>query len=79
MAVKLDKALKRELEVDGTLYTVTIAPEGVSIAAKGHRKNKFLSWKTLLSGDAELARDLNISVDAFGEGAKTASGGRNAS
>jgi hypothetical protein len=79
MAVKLDKALKRELEVDGTLYTVTIAPDGVSIAAKGHRKNKFLGWKTLLSGDAELARDLNISVDAFGEGSKTASGAHDAS
>ncbi|HEY8310019.1 MAG TPA: hypothetical protein VIG47_05650 [Gemmatimonadaceae bacterium] len=79
MAVKLDKALKRELEIDGTPYTITIAPDGVSIAAKGHRKSKSLSWKTLLSGDAELARDLNISVDAFGEGARTASGARHAS
>lgn len=68
MAVKLDKSLKRELELDGVLYTVTIAPDGVSIAAKGRRSRKFVSWQTLVSGDAELARDLNISVDAFGEG-----------
>ena len=66
MAAKLDKPLKRELEMNGALYTVTITPEGVSIAAKGRRKHRFLSWETLLSGDAELTRDLKISLDAFG-------------
>jgi hypothetical protein len=67
VAVKLDKPIKRELELGGSLYTVVIAPDGVSIAAKGRRTRKFLSWETLVSGDAELTRDLNISVDAFGE------------
>jgi hypothetical protein len=33
MATRLDKTLKRELEVEGKLYTVTISPEGV----KGRR------------------------------------------
>lgn len=68
MAVRLDKPLKREVELEGSPYTVTITPDGVSIVPKGHRKNKFLSWATLLSGDAELTRDLKISLDAFSDG-----------
>ncbi len=71
MAVKLDKPLKRELEVNGVLHTITVAPEGVSIAQKGHRKHRFLSWETILSGDAELTRDLKISLDAFGDNEST--------
>ena len=38
MAAKLDKLIKRELELDGKLYTVTISPEGVKITPKGARK-----------------------------------------
>jgi hypothetical protein len=63
----LDKPLKRELELNGEPYTVTVAPDGVSIAAKGRRARRFISWETLLSGDAELTRDLKISLDAFGK------------
>jgi hypothetical protein len=29
MATKLDKSIKRELEHNGKLYTITIAPDGV--------------------------------------------------
>jgi hypothetical protein len=65
MATRLDKTIKRELELEGTLYTVTISPAGVAIALKGHRKGHSISWQTLLSGDAELTRDLKISLDAF--------------
>lgn len=65
MATKLEKTIKRELELDGKLYTVTIAPEGVKIVPKGARKGQEISWQSLLSGDAELNRDLNVSVDAY--------------
>ena len=65
MAQKLDKTIKRELELRGELYTVTISPEGVSIARKGHRRGHSITWETLASGDAELTRDLKISLDAF--------------
>ena len=67
MAAKLDKLIKRELELDGKLYTVSISPEGVKITPKGARKGPELTWRTLLGGDAELNRDLNISVDAYKE------------
>jgi len=65
MATKLDKTIKRELELDGKLYTVTMSPEGVKITPKGARKGPEITLATLLSGDAELRRDLNVSADAY--------------
>ena len=62
MATKLEKALKRELEIDGKPYMLTIAPEGLKLVEKGHRKGLELGWKDVLSGDAGLAAALNASV-----------------
>ena len=62
MATKLDKSLKREIEVDGKPYTLTISQVGLQLVEKGHRKGRELSWKDLLSGDAALAAALNASV-----------------
>jgi hypothetical protein len=67
MATKLDKTLKRELEVDGKLYTVSISPEGIKVVPKGGRKGPEITWQTIISGDADLRRDLNVSVDAYRE------------
>ena len=64
MATKLDKAIKRELEHAGVLYTVTLSPEGVRVVEKGKRKGRELPWETIISGDAELRESLRISVDA---------------
>ena len=58
MAPRLSEPIKREVELDGQLYTVTLGPEGVHIAPKGKRKGHELSWRDLASGDAELNRDL---------------------
>jgi hypothetical protein len=54
----LNEPIKREVELDGQLYTVIIGPKGVHIAPKGKRKGHELSWRDLASGDAELNRDL---------------------
>ena len=62
MATKLEKALKRELEIDGKPYMLTIAPEGLKLVEKGHRKGLELGWKDVLSGDAGLSAALNASV-----------------
>jgi hypothetical protein len=64
MATKLEKPIKRELEHAGVLYTVTISPDGIRVVEKGKRKGRELSWDTIISGDAELAQALRISVDA---------------
>ena len=65
MATKLDKTIKRELELDGKLYTVAISPEGVKVTPKGARKGHEISWSSIVAGDTELRRDLNVSVDAY--------------
>ena len=64
MTTKLDKPLKRELEIDGRLYTVTISPEGVKVVEKGKRKGQELSWHSIVSGDAQLTQDLKLSIEA---------------
>jgi hypothetical protein len=58
----LDKPLKRELDVDGHAYTLTIDPEGLKLVAKGKRNGVALAWKDVLSGDAGLAAALQASV-----------------
>lgn len=65
MTTRLDKTIKRELELDGKLYTVSIGPEGIGIAPKGGRKGHEISWEMLLSGEAELRRDLHMSLDMY--------------
>ena len=62
MATKLEKPLKRELDVDGEPYVVTLSPEGLKIVRKGRRKGQELVWKDLVSGDAALAAALNASL-----------------
>jgi len=64
MTAKLDKSIKRELEIDGKPYTITITPEGVKVTEKGRRNGPELSWRSIVSGDATLNENLNISVDA---------------
>ena len=65
MATKLDKTIKRELEHKGQVYTVTISPDGIKVTRKGARKGHELSWDSIVSGDAELYRDMKISIDAL--------------
>lgn len=65
MATKLDKPIKRELEIDGRSYMITLSPEGVKVVEKGKRKGHSLSWTAFVSGDAALAAELRASVDAL--------------
>ena len=48
MATKLTKLLKREIEVDGKPYMITLSPEGVKLTEKGKRLGREHSWKALL-------------------------------
>ena len=66
MAVKLEKTIKRELDMDGKSYTVQIAPEGIKVTEKGKRKGREISWRSIISGDAQLAEELKQSIDAMG-------------
>jgi hypothetical protein len=66
MATKLDKPLKRELDLNGEPYTLTISPEGLKLVPKGRRKGHELAWKDLVSGGAALAVALNASLEKAG-------------
>jgi hypothetical protein len=68
MTTPLDRPIKRELEIDGTLYTVTISPDGVKVTQKGKRKGHELTWRDIISGDAALRRDLSLSLGAMASG-----------
>jgi hypothetical protein len=65
MATKLDKTIKRELDLEGKLYTVAISPEGVKVTPKGARKGHEVSWSTLVGGDTEVQRDTGTPGDAY--------------
>ena len=64
MTTRLDKPLKREVDIDGRPYTVTISPEGVKVVEKGKRLGQEIAWRDIVTGDAGLRRDLTISLDA---------------
>jgi hypothetical protein len=64
MTAKLDKTIKRELEVDGKVYTIAIGPDGVKVTEKGRRNGPEVSWRTIINGDASLNESLKASVDA---------------
>ncbi|HXY29373.1 MAG TPA: hypothetical protein VEI06_01590 [Gemmatimonadaceae bacterium] len=57
MATKLDKTLKREIDIDGQPYMVAISPEGVKLTQKGFRKGPELSWKQILHGGEGTSGD----------------------
>src|SRR5215216_3437268 len=52
MTTKLTTPLKREIEVAGEPYTVTLTPDGLKLVAKGRRKGYELKWESFVSGDA---------------------------
>jgi len=64
MTAKLDKTIKRELDIDGKTYTIAIGTDGVKVTEKGRRNGPEVSWRSIINGDATLNEDLKISVDA---------------
>jgi len=62
MATKLDKTLKREIDIDGKPYTLVLSPDLLRLVEKGKRKGVELAWKDLVSGEAALATALNASL-----------------
>ena len=62
MTTKLNSAFKRELEVNGEKYTLTLSPDGFKLVQKGKRKGVELQWGALVNGEAALASALNAST-----------------
>jgi hypothetical protein len=70
MATKLEKTLKREIEIDGKAYMVAISPEGVKVTQKGFRRGPELTWRSIISGEAEMGQQLKSSVGGTGGGSE---------
>jgi len=47
MSTKLEKTIRREIEIDGEPYTISISPDGFRLTKKRFRSGVALSWKTL--------------------------------
>ena len=62
MTTKLNNAFKRELDIKGEKYTLTVSPEGFKLVQKGKRKGVELNWTQLVNGEAALATALNASI-----------------
>ena len=62
MTTKLQQAFKRELDLNGDKYTLTVTPDGFKLVVKGKRKGIELSWASIVGGDAALATALNAST-----------------
>ena len=58
MATKLDKLLKREIDIDGKPYMIALSPDGVKLTEKGKRKGLGVSWKGLANGESATALSL---------------------
>lgn len=74
VATVLDKALKRQVSVDGVDYMVALDPEGIRLTQKGKRRPEVeLRWRELVSGEAAMAVALNASLAARPAAVKPAS------
>ena len=62
MTTKITSAFKRELDINGDKYTLTVSPEGFRLVPKGKRKGVELAWGALVNGEAALATALNASL-----------------
>ena len=62
MTTKLSAPFKRELDINGDKYTLTLTPEGFKLVLKGKRKGIELTWASIVGGDAALATALNAST-----------------
>jgi len=63
MSTKLDKTIRREIEIDGEPFTISISPEGFRLTKKRFRSGVALSWKTLWIRFGGESANMPASVD----------------
>lgn len=61
---RLDRPMKREIQLKGQPFVVTLDSNGLKITKKGHRNGMELTWADLVSGDAAMATALQASLEA---------------
>jgi hypothetical protein len=68
MTTKLNAPFKRELDLNGEKFTLTVTPEGFKLVQKGKRKGVELQWSAIVNGEAALASALNAATLGAGHG-----------
>jgi hypothetical protein len=65
MPTKLDKIIRREIEIDGEPFTLTISPAGFRLSKKRFRSGVALSWKMVWArlGGADASEAVETSDD----------------
>ncbi len=63
MATKLDKVLKREIDIGGKPYMLAISPDGLKLTEKGRRKGQELMWKDLVGGQPAVAVEVDDAAE----------------
>jgi hypothetical protein len=63
MATKLDKTIRREIEIDGEAFTIAVSPDGLRLTKKRFRSGVAISWKTLWARHDGEASSLPESSD----------------
>jgi hypothetical protein len=63
MSTKLDKTIRREIEIDGEPFTIAISPDGFRLTKKRFRSGVALSWKSLWTRHGADADALASSTD----------------
>lgn len=61
---KLEKALRREIEINGEAHVVVISPEGLKLTVKGKRRGHEITWAELVRGGTATTTALNSSAEA---------------
>jgi hypothetical protein len=66
MPTKLDKTIRREIEIDGEAFTITISPAGFRLSKKRFRSGVALSWKMAWArlGGSDIASELPEASDS---------------
>ena len=63
MTTKLTKPIRRELEIDGETYTLTLSAEGIRLTRKRFRSGRALSWRAFLAGEGGRAMEEGVGAD----------------
>lgn len=48
MSTKLEKPIRREIDIDGEMFTLIVGPDGLRLTRKRFRSGLAVSWKALL-------------------------------
>ena len=47
MATKLERIIRREINIDGEPFTISISPDGLRLTKKRFRSGVTMSWKAI--------------------------------